>query len=86
MRLTEADRFLVLLRDNPTLLDPAPPACTAEMMIHRSRDEIHTCLRCGRRSEVALTAQTKIGERWLDFCLPDYSWLMTHATPSSYAE
>ncbi|MER7280553.1 hypothetical protein ABT369_39550 [Dactylosporangium sp. NPDC000244] len=80
--VSEVDRFLMLLRDNPTLLDPAPGEAAAAAMQHRAQDEIHTCLRCGERSKAAVIAATKIGPRWLDVCWGCYNWIQLGATPA----
>lgn len=60
-----AERFLVLLRDNPSLL----PAATAAQMDARRLDEVHDCVRCGRRARQVFVADTAAGPRWLDLCL-----------------
>lgn len=79
--LTDVDRFLLLLRDNPTLLPPVlgnrPPA---EMMDHRSRDEIHPCAQCGEKATCAMIADTRTGPRWLDVCMAHYAWIYAGAT------
>jgi hypothetical protein len=77
--VTDADRFLILIRDNPTLL-PAAPVDTAAAMEHRARDEVHACLRCGKRAQSAFIAATKLGNRWLDLCAACAHWLRTAAT------
>lgn len=78
---TAADRFLVLLRDNPTLLDPVTGIGDGAEMTRRSRDEVHSCVRCGARPATALIASTLLGERWLDLCMEHYSWILADATP-----
>jgi formate dehydrogenase maturation protein FdhE len=78
---TDADRFLILIRDNPTLLPAAAVDSTAAME-HRRRDEVHTCLRCGGRAQCAMVAGTSLGSRWLDLCAGCYSWLVREATPA----
>ncbi len=77
---TDADRFLMILRDNPTLLPAAPDASTAAME-RRRLDEVHTCLRCGGRAQCALIAGTSLGSRWLDLCWDCRIWLQANATP-----
>jgi hypothetical protein len=77
---TDADRFLILIRDNPTLL-PAAVVATGQAMERRRLDEVHACLRCGARAQCAIVAGTKLGERWLDLCMPCTSWLRLGATP-----
>lgn len=78
---TTADGMLYLLRDNPTLMPPAPPGPTGltAAMEHRSRDEVHACLRCGKRAHCAIIAATTLGNRWLDLCHPCVHWLQTKA-------
>lgn len=63
-----AQRFLVLLRDNPSLLPAAPAEATAAQMDHRRTDEVHACVRCGTRARQAFVADTTAGPRWLDLC------------------
>lgn len=77
---SDADRFLILIRDNPTLLPPAPNG-TAAAIDHRGHDEVHSCLRCGQRANQAIIAHTSLGERWLDLCIACVTWLCTGATP-----
>jgi len=79
--VTDADEFLMLLRDNPTLLPPAPDSSTAAME-YRGRDEVHDCLRCGERAQCAIVAGTVLGDRWLDLCHGCTNWLHTNATPA----
>lgn len=79
-RLTDADRFLILIRDNPTLLPAAPVDSTAAME-HRRLDELHACLHCGGRAHCAIVAGTSLGSRWLDLCHGCVNWLRTNATP-----
>ena len=63
--------FLILLRDNPTLMPPVLGTVAYALQIeHRCRDEVHSCLRCGERAECAYVADTKQGMRWLDLCPP----------------
>ncbi len=78
---TDADRFLMILRDNPTLLDAAPDDSTAAME-RRRLDEVHTCLCCGERARCAIVAGTSFGSRWLDLCAGCLNWLQTNATPA----
>jgi hypothetical protein len=77
---TDADRFLMLIRDNPTLLPDAPNNSTAAME-HRQRGEIHTCLRCRERAHCAIVAGTSLGNRWFDLCHGCVNWLRLNATP-----
>lgn len=79
-KVTDADRFLMLIRDNPTLLPDAPSDSTAAME-HRCRDEVHACLRCGERAQCAIVAGTSLGSRWLDLCAKCVNWLQRNATP-----
>lgn len=73
--------LLELLRLEPTLLDPAPRAITADVTDKRTQDEVHTCLRCGVRAKVAMVVESAIGPRWLDLCPDDYSWLIRTMDP-----
>lgn len=77
---TDADRFLMHLRDNPTLLQAAPDDSTAAME-RRRLDEVHVCLRCGGRAHCALIAGTDLGSRWLDLCHGCVNWLHSNTTP-----
>ncbi len=80
--VTDVDRFLMLLRDNPTLLPAAPDDTTGAMMERRRQDEVHACLRCGERARTATIAGTSLGSRWLDLCMACYSWMIRGATPA----
>jgi hypothetical protein len=80
--VSDADRFLMLLRDNPALLPEAPDEATAAQMHTRGREEVHPCLRCGGMNQAALVAETTFGPRWLDLCWGCYSWVQRGATPS----
>lgn len=73
--MSDADALLYLLRANPTLLPEAPADTTAEQMDHRRHDEVHTCLRCGKRAQAAVVAHTSLGGRWLDLCHACLNWL-----------
>lgn len=66
--MSAAERFLVLLRDNPSLLPAAPEGATAAQVDSRRLDEVHDCLRCGMRARQAFVADTTAGPRWLDLC------------------
>lgn len=70
MAVDAAERFLVLLRDNPSLLPSAPIGATGPQMDHRRMDEVHDCVRCGARATLAVVADTTAGPRWLDLCAP----------------
>jgi hypothetical protein len=69
--------FLILLNEYPTLLDPAPADMTAAaaQMDHRAHGEIHDCLRCPGRAQVAHVIRTKAGLRWLDLCAGCAHWV-----------
>jgi hypothetical protein len=68
--------MMLLLQSEPTLLDPAPAEAGAEDIDRRRLDEVHACLRCGKRAQVAYVADLKeAGNRWLDFCAACDSWL-----------
>ena len=60
--------FLHLLKAEPTLLPVAPADATAALIDRRRLDEVHSCLRCGKRAQMAFIAHTPIGPRWLDLC------------------
>jgi hypothetical protein len=66
--------FLRLLRDQPALMDPAPATVASAHIGYRIRDEIHACLRCGRRAQVVYVAATFAGPRWLDLCALCARW------------
>jgi hypothetical protein len=63
-----ATGLLYLLRDEPTLMDPAPADVDVPAMERRKLDEVHTCLGCGNRARCAVVADTELGPRWLDLC------------------
>lgn len=75
-----ADGMLHLLKSEPTLLPQAPATYTAHDIDHRRLDEIHRCLRCGQPAALAYVADTEIGPRWLDLCMPCGYWLRTNMT------
>lgn len=60
--------MLYLLAAEPTLLPEAPSGATGADIERRRQDEVHPCLRCGKRAQVAYIAQMHIGPRWLDLC------------------
>lgn len=77
---TPAENFLHLLKAEPSLLPPAPPEALTDSrhIEHRRHDEVHTCLRCGKRAQVAYVADTQdAGPRWLDLCAACDYWLRT---------
>ena len=79
-----ADGLMLLLRANPTLLDPAPPDYdTADM--DRRLAERRSCLRCGKSATTVIAASTDKGPRWLDLCNADLSWLMNNTNPPMYS-
>jgi hypothetical protein len=69
--------MLHLLRAEPTLLPAAPagPVGLGSAIEHRRKDEIHACLRCGKRAHCAFIAHTDLGNRWLDLCWACADWL-----------
>lgn len=71
--------FLGLLKAEPTLLDPAPAGWNEGAVTRRTRDEVHSCLRCGGRAAVAFVALTDAGLRWLDVCPGCAMWLQNEA-------
>lgn len=77
-----ADGLLHLLKAEPSLLPPAPAdrAVWAAAIEYRRADEIHTCLRCGNRANVAYIADTELGPRWLDLCPGCAHWVGTTST------
>lgn len=77
-----ADGMLHLLKAEPTLLPPAPSDDLAQAMDRRRQDEVHACLRCGERAQMALVAHLETGNRWLDLCHGCWHWLMTNITLS----
>lgn len=79
--MTDADSFLWLLKTEPTLLPQAPKEVTGAQMNFRAYDEIHSCLRCGKRASQALVAATNLGPRWLDLCHACRYWLRQNSTP-----
>jgi hypothetical protein len=66
--------LLHLLKAEPTLLPEAPPDAAARIE-QRTHDEVHSCLRCGKRAQEAFVADTEIGPRWLDLCPECSHWL-----------
>lgn len=75
--INEGEGFLHHLRANPTLLDPAPANRDewARAMDRRVADEVHSCLRCGKRSEYAFIAEAPDRPRFLDLCFECQHWL-----------
>ena len=73
-----ADGMLYLLKAEPTLLPPAPSDNLGPAIEHRRKDEVHSCLRCGDRAQVALAAELDGGNRWLDLCAACEYWLRTN--------
>ncbi|GAA0719243.1 hypothetical protein Drose_05580 [Dactylosporangium roseum] len=75
----DVEGFLRLLAAEPTLLPPAPADGIGDATRRRTQDEIHSCLRCGRRAQEAFIAGTRLGPRWLDLCAACGHWLRTSA-------
>jgi len=73
--MSTASGFLHLLKAEPTLLPEAPAGAGAAQIEHRRRDEVHPCLRCGKRAGAAFVADTELGPRWLDLCPGCEGWL-----------
>lgn len=75
--INEGEGFLHHLKANPSLLDPAPIDRDrwAAAMDLRVRDEVHSCLRCGKRATIALIAQAPDQPRFLDLCFDCRHWL-----------
>ena len=74
----DADGMLYLLKANPTLLPEAPPDADGKAIEHRRHDEVHPCLRCGKRAMVAYIAALEIGPRWVDLCPGCALWLQSN--------
>jgi len=74
----KADGMLHLIKAEPTLLPTAPEDDLGRAIEHRAHDEIHECLRCGLRAQIALVAHLDSGNRWLDLCHQCYAWLVTN--------
>ncbi|ANZ35242.1 hypothetical protein BBK82_03290 [Lentzea guizhouensis] len=75
-----ADGLLHLVRAEPRLLEEAPADDQGAATTRRVQDEVHGCLRCGERAQVACIAHTKLGPRWVDLCHADLHWLRTNAS------
>src|ERR1039457_429084 len=69
--------FLHLLKAEPSLLPEAPWVDAWRQIDHRTKDEVHTCLRCGERACTAYVADTALGPRWLDLCAPCGHWMIS---------
>jgi hypothetical protein len=69
-----ADGMLHLLAAEPSLL-PVAPEGAWRLIEHRTKDEVHSCLRCGERAQAAYIAHTDAGNRWLDLCMACSHWL-----------
>ena len=78
--INDGEAFLYHLKQNPTLLDPAPADRDAwgAAMHRRVDDEVHSCLRCGQRSQQAIVAETPDRPRFLDLCFDCAYWLRKH--------
>lgn len=74
-----AEGLLYLLKAEPTLLPEAPPDATSRIE-HRTHDEVHSCLRCGKGAQEAFVADTERGPRWLDLCHQCSRWLRNSTT------
>lgn len=50
------------------------PEATHTDITRRTKDEVHGCVRCGDRAEVAFlagpSAQIRLSARWVDLCPP----------------
>lgn len=69
------DGLVWLLKAEPTLLDRAPDGDSVALINHRTKDEIHACLRCPNQARAAYLADCgEHGQRWLDLCPPCESW------------
>jgi len=81
VNLSRADVALLnLVADDWTTLDVAPTERQAEAMERRRHDEVHNCLRCGRRAVYATIAEFKpvpdAAPRWVDLCADCYQWVL----------
>jgi hypothetical protein len=75
--------FLHLLKAEPDLLPPAPEKFDGTDIERRRMDQVHSCLRCGKRAQAALVALTDAGPRWLDLCWEHFDWIRrTEPSPS----
>jgi hypothetical protein len=77
--------MLRLLKAYPSLLPPAPTDNLGAAIERRTRDEVHACLRCGQRAQVAFVAHVPrvVGpadNRWLDLCAACADWLRRNVT------
>lgn len=78
--------FLHLLKAEPTLLPPAPTSEAWRGIDHRTKDEVHSCLRCGARAGCAFVADTSSGPRWLDLCWACQHWLRSGMDQADHEE
>jgi len=77
---TAADGFLLLLKNEPTLMPPAPR--DAGPLEHNRRLQIGVpCLHCGQRARCAFVYASEAGSRWLDLCSKCTLWVRTEGTP-----
>jgi hypothetical protein len=71
-----AEGLVRLLKAEPTLLDATPIGDPVALINHRTRDEIHACLRCPSTARVAYLADCGVhGQRFVDLCPPCARWL-----------
>jgi hypothetical protein len=79
--MTAADELLLLLNANPSMLTPAPSVTPPfDHFEHRTKDEIHECLRCPERARIAYVLDLEGGPAWLDLCFGCASWLRLNMT------
>jgi hypothetical protein len=78
--------LLLTLQTMPTVFPEAPAGDVRDHVEHRAKDQVHLCVRCGRRSQCAQVAGTAAGPRWLDLCAScknDFlAYLATQEQPS----
>jgi hypothetical protein len=75
------DGLVRLLKAEPTLLDRAPDGDPVALINHRTKDEVHTCLRCPSQARTALLADCGMhGQRFVDLCPPCFIWLRNGLT------
>ena len=72
---SEVRTFLHLIKAEPDILPAAPAEDAWRGIDHRTKDEVHSCLRCGGRAGCAFVADTHLGPRWLDLCWPCSHWM-----------
>lgn len=72
-RAPDVRGFVLLLRAEPALMPCAPAGEACHLIDHRTLGEVHSCLRCGQRAQVAYIGNLD-GPRWLDLCASCDHW------------